>query len=240
MQRATFSVGPALRKVREGRGVTLEEAARDTRVRREFLDAIETEDFTLLLGDVHVRGCLRTYATYLRVSPDKVVAMYESTNDLEEPVAPSPPPVRTGPVLGGRRRRDDHRLWILVAATVLILAGAFGILSARRPAPAPADLAAPTGAAVSVADAARPPITVAVLARRPVEVTIVADGGEPETFQLESDEGRSFDADASIWVHLSEGASAKLMVNGVSKGFPGMQGQPWEDTYSYEPTTQEG
>ena len=78
MQRTTLSVGPALRKVREGRGLTLEEAARDTRVRLEFLEAIESEDFHLLLGDVHLRGCLRTYATYLRLSPDKVVAVYES------------------------------------------------------------------------------------------------------------------------------------------------------------------
>jgi cytochrome c-type biogenesis protein CcmH/NrfF len=37
LQRTTVSVGPALRKVREARGVTLEEAARDTRVRLEFL-----------------------------------------------------------------------------------------------------------------------------------------------------------------------------------------------------------
>lgn len=239
MQRATLSVGPALRKVREGRGVTLEEAARDTRVRREFLEAIEAEDFHLLHGDVHVRGCLRTYATYLRLSPDKVVAMYEATADLEEPVAPSPPPVRAEPVLGQRRRRDDHRLWILVAATVLVLAGAFGILSARRPAPAPADLTPATDATVSVADPARPPITVAVLARRPVEVTLAADGGDPQSFELESGEGRAFDADTEIWIRLSEGATAKLTVNGVSKGYPGTSGQPWEDTYSYGPT-QEG
>ena len=40
MQRSTLGVGSALRKVREGLGLTLEEAARDTRVRREFLEAI--------------------------------------------------------------------------------------------------------------------------------------------------------------------------------------------------------
>ena len=121
MQRTTVSVGPALRKVREGRDVTLEEAARDTRVRLEFLEAIEAEDFQLLLGDVHLRGCLRTYATYLRLSPDKVVAMYEAEVGRDDEVVVVPPPVRSEPVLGARRRRDDHRLWILVAATLLVL-----------------------------------------------------------------------------------------------------------------------
>ena len=239
MQRTTLSVGPALRKVREGRGLRLEEAARDTRVRVEFLEAIEAEDFHLLLGDVHLRGCLRTYATYLRLSPDKVVSMFESDRAPQDEVVVVPPRARTE-VFGGRRRRDDQRLWILVAATVLVLAGAFGVLSARRPAPAPANLSAETGTTVSEAEVGRP-ISVAVLARRPVEVTVVADGGDPERFELESDEGRSFDASGSITIRLSEGATARITVSGVDYGFVGSRGEPWEDTYSYdEPSAPEG
>jgi len=114
VQRSTLGVGSALRKVREGLGLTLEEAARDTRVRREFLEAIEAEEFDRLLGDVHVRGCLRTYATYLRLSPDKVVAAYEAEHAPEPSPATSAPLLgRAEPALGGRRRRDDHRLLIL-------------------------------------------------------------------------------------------------------------------------------
>ena len=234
MQRTTVSVGPALRKVREARGVTLEEAARDTRVRLEFLEAIEVEDFHLLLGDVHVRGCLRTYATYLRLSPDKVVAMYDADLGRDDEVVVAPPPARSEPVFGARRRRDDHRLWILVAATVLVLAGAFGVLSARRPAPPPANLSdAETGGMVVGAELERP-ISVAVEAKHAVEVTIVADNGDPESFQLRAGEGRSFDADNSITIRLSEGSTAHVIVSGVDYGFPGKTDEPWEDTYSYD------
>lgn len=234
MQRTTVSVGPSLRKVRESSGVTLEEAARDTRVRREFLEALEAEDFHLLLGDVHVRGCLRTYATYLRLSPDKVVAMYEADLGPDDEVVVVPSPVRSEPVLGARRRRDDHRLWILVAATVLVLAGAFGVLSARRPAPSPANLSGATGTAVAGGVEIGRSISVAVEAQRPVEVTIVADAGEPESFQLRAGEGRSFDASNSITVRLSEGNTAHVIVSGVDYGFPGRTGEPWEDTFSYD------
>ena len=241
MQRTTPSVGPALRKVREGRGVTLEEAARDTRVRREFLEAIETEHFDHLLGDVHVRGCLRTYATYLRLSPDKVVAVYEADHPLaEEEMPTSTPPPRTEPVLGARRRRDDHRLWILVAATVLVVAAAFGILSARRPAPAPANLAEGQSAGAVAASELAQGINVAVEARVPIEVEIVADDGRPQRFSLEAGEGRSFHGDASVWIRLSDGRGAKVTVNGVSKGFPGKAGKPWHETYSYDETTSGG
>jgi hypothetical protein len=233
------SVGPSLRKVRESRGVTLEEAARDTRVRKEFLEAIETEHFDHLLGDVHVRGCLRTYATYLRLSPDKVIAVYEAEHPpVEEQTTISTPPPRTEPVLGARRRRDDHRLWILVTATVLVVAAAFGILSARRPAPAPADLAGGESAGTVAASELAQGITVAVEARVPIEVEIVADGGQPQTFTLQTGEGRSFHGGSSVWIRLSDGRGAKVTVNGVSKGFPGKAGQPWHETYSYdEPTT---
>lgn len=233
MQRSVLGVGSALRSVRESRGLSLEEAARDTRVRLEFLEAIEADDFERLLGDVHVRGCLRTYATYLRLSPDKVVAAYEQEFGSDEQVEFAPaPPLRTEPVLGRRRRRDDHRLWILVAAVMLVLAASFGVLSARRPAPAPAELA---GATAELGSAAVPrPISVAVVARRPVDVTIVADGGDPQRFELEADEGRSFEADASLTIRLSEGASASITVNGTPHGYPGEPGEPWGKTYSYE------
>jgi len=234
VQRSTLGVGSSLRKVREGLGLTLEEAARDTRVRREFLEALEVEEFDRLLGDVHVRGCLRTYATYLRLSPDKVIAAYEADRAPEPSLSTvTPPPGRVEPVLGGRRRRDDHRLLILIAATVLVLAGAFGVLSARRPAPEPADLSATstvTGAGIAVDRA----VTVAVEARRPVDVTIVADGADAETFSLASDESRSFEADTSITIRLSRGASARVTVNGVDQGFPGTADSPWHETFSYE------
>jgi cytoskeleton protein RodZ len=228
MQRGLTELGPSLRKVRSSRGLTLDEAARDTRIRREFLEAIEDEEFERLLGDVHVRGCLRTYASYLRLSPDKVVAAYAATQPVE-PFRTQPTHLQPEPSMDGSRRRDNHRLIGMAAATLLVLAGAFGILSARQPAPPPAEL---PSEAPAMATTARP-ITVAVLARQPVEVRIVADDSPPETFHLEVGEGRSFDGDRSVSIRLSEGGTAQITVNGSDEGFPGAAGRPWRRTYSY-------
>ena len=49
-------VGSALRRARDVRGLSLDEAARDTRLRVDQLDALEREDFDVLLGEVYVRG----------------------------------------------------------------------------------------------------------------------------------------------------------------------------------------
>jgi hypothetical protein len=229
MQRGMTELGLNLRKVRSARGLTLDEAARDTRIRREFLEALEDDEFDRLLGDVHVRGCLRTYASYLRLSPDKVVEAYAACRTDAPPRIRSAAPLQPESVLGGSRRRDNHRLIGMAAATLLVLAGAFGILSARQSAPPPAELPSEAPAMVTTAR----PITVAVLARQPVEIRIVADGAPAETFHLEVGEGRSFDGDRSVKIWLSEGGSAQITVNGSDEGFPGVSGRPWRKTYSY-------
>jgi hypothetical protein len=230
MQHGVTDLGPSLRKVRTARGLTLEEAARDTRIRLEFLDAIENEDYARLLGDVHVRGCLRTYASYLRLSPDRVVDAYTETRP--EPLQTiTPPPAKREPVMGVPRRRDDHRLFLMFAATLLVLAAAFGVLSARQSAPPPADL--PSVAPPIETGTARP-ITVAVLADDPVEVTIESDGGPAETFSLQAGEGRTFDGDRAITLRLSEGGTAQVTVNGTDYGVVGREGRPWQRTFEYE------
>lgn len=229
MQRGLTELGPNLRKVRSARGLTLDEAARDTRIRREFLEALEDDEFERLLGDVHVRGCLRTYASYLRLSPDKVVAAYAAGRTDAPSQIQSSAPLQPESVVGGSRRRDNHRLIGMAAATLLVLAGAFGILSARQPAPPPAELPSEAPAMLTTAR----PITVAVLARQPVEIRIVADGAPAETFRLDVGEGRSFDGDRSVKIWLSEGGSAQITVNGSDEGFPGVSGRPWRKTYSY-------
>ena len=235
MQHGVTDLGPSLRKVRTARGLTLEEAARDTRIRSEFLDAIENEDYERLLGDVHVRGCLRTYASYLRLSPDRVVDAY--TENRPEPLlTKTPPPAQPEPIMGMGipRRRDDHRLFVMVAATLLVLAAAFGVLSARQPAPPPAEL--PSAAPPLDTGSARP-ITVAILAEDPVEVTIESDGSAAEPFSLEAGEGRTFDGDRTITVRLSEGGAAQISVNGTDYGVVGREGRPWQRTFEYQPAS---
>ncbi|MEX2203850.1 MAG: helix-turn-helix domain-containing protein [Actinomycetota bacterium] len=229
MQRGLTELGPSLRKVRSARGLTLAPAPRAPRLPPALPEALEGDEFDRLLGDVHVRGCLRTYASYLRLSPDKVVAAYAAGRTDAPPQTPSAAPLQPESVMGGSRRRDNHRLIGMAAATLLVLAGAFGVLSARQPAPPPAELPSEAPAMVTTAR----PITVAVLARQPVEVRIVADDAPVQTFHLEVGEGRSFDGDRSVTVRLSEGGTAQITVNGSDEGFPGQAGRPWRRTYSY-------
>jgi len=55
----TIGVGAALRRAREIRGITLDEAARDTKLRPEQLEALESESFEDLGDAVYAREMLR-------------------------------------------------------------------------------------------------------------------------------------------------------------------------------------
>jgi hypothetical protein len=116
------------------------------------------------------------------------------------------------------------------AAAILLLAGAFGVLSARDPAPTPADL--PSEAPIE-AGAAPPGIDVTVLARESVQVMVRIDEGPPQSFALEAGEGRAFEADLSLQLRLSSGSSAQVTVNGKDLGFPGKEGKPWRSDWRY-------
>jgi cytoskeleton protein RodZ len=67
-------IGRTLREARLGRGLTIEQVAQDTRISARFLEALEDEDFGALPAPVYVRGFLRSYANYLRVDAQPLLA----------------------------------------------------------------------------------------------------------------------------------------------------------------------
>ena len=145
---ASIGVGPALRRAREIAGITLDEAARDTRLTPDQIDALEREDFDLLGEEVYVRAMLRTYAQYLGLKPDKVMSAY--ARHAEEPELPSPPAKmgRVEQALAAARIRDNQRFLLIAAAIILIAAVAVGIVS-RGGAPPPATIPTATTPFVS-------------------------------------------------------------------------------------------
>lgn len=59
------TIGQRLQKQRLARRLTLEQAAKATRIRLLYLQALENDDFTILPSPVQGRGFLRLYAQYL-------------------------------------------------------------------------------------------------------------------------------------------------------------------------------
>ncbi|MEO8422868.1 MAG: helix-turn-helix domain-containing protein [Actinomycetota bacterium] len=223
-----IGVGSALRKARERRGITLDAASRDTKLHIDQLRALESEDFEALLGDVYVRGSLRTYSQYLGLSPDKVIGAYGRHADTP---SPPPPPAKLGRVeraMAATRIRDNQRLMVFLAGTVLVIAVVFGLLSRGHSAPAPATL--PTVAAQP--DPLDREIDAVVEAVADVGVTVTIDGVE-STYPMAAGETRTFSAQNDLELSVTDGGAVRLTVNGVDYGIPGPPGLPWSHPFSF-------
>ncbi len=92
----TITVGAFLRKTREERGYSIGQVSIATRVRIQYLQALEGDEPSNLPSKVQARGFLRIYADYLHVTadpllkawPDKPVELPEETAEESEAVSP--------------------------------------------------------------------------------------------------------------------------------------------------------
>lgn len=78
-------LGDALRERREHKGVTMQQAAEDTRIREKFLQAIESGDYQSLPGTVYTKGFLRNYAQYLGLDAEEMLALYTGERGGADP-----------------------------------------------------------------------------------------------------------------------------------------------------------
>jgi transcriptional regulator with XRE-family HTH domain len=96
-------LGSLLTRAREARGLTLEDAERDTRISRRYLQALEAEQFEVIPAPVYARGFLRSYSQYLGIDPQEALAMFPREDDPEYQRAadanvPTPRASRESPV----------------------------------------------------------------------------------------------------------------------------------------------
>ncbi|GAC1697983.1 MAG: hypothetical protein NVS9B6_07380 [Candidatus Limnocylindrales bacterium] len=79
-------LGEQLRQQRERMGLTLEQAAEDTRIREKFLVALENGDYQSLPGAVYTKGFLRNYAEYLNLDAGEQIALFQGERVAPEPL----------------------------------------------------------------------------------------------------------------------------------------------------------
>jgi cytoskeleton protein RodZ len=144
--------GENLRREREMRGVSLEEISSATKISLRFLEAIEREDFSKLPGGIFSRSFIRSYARYLGLDEERVVAEYQLAAqpqvDFDLHRMPS------GTLSSGRRSARTPLIATLVAV-VLLVGGYVLFRYSPRASEAPAP---PPPAPVMTPKPAAPPI----------------------------------------------------------------------------------
>ncbi len=70
------TLGKYLQDARNARGIDLREAAQQTRISIQYLQALEAEDFSKLPGEVFVKGFLKNYGKFLSLDESEVMKRY--------------------------------------------------------------------------------------------------------------------------------------------------------------------
>ena len=111
-------------RARRARGISLEDAERDTHVSRRYLQALETEDFSIFPAPVYARGFLRTYSRYLGLNPDELIRVFPN-GSLTVDITPLPTVTRPPAQL-------INVNWLVAGLVTLFLLGAGLLLLGSR------------------------------------------------------------------------------------------------------------
>ena len=110
------TLGSYLKEQRERRGMSAAELSRVTRIPLASLEAIESDRFDELPGEVFVRGFLKAYAQAVTLVPADVLARYTSSRRV---AFVTPLPVQTP--LQAAREGQGRRFGVAIAFVLLLI-----------------------------------------------------------------------------------------------------------------------
>jgi cytoskeletal protein RodZ len=122
------SLGQYLKRHRELRGMNASELSRTTRISSGSIEALESDRFDELPGEVFVRGFLKAYAQAIGLLPAEVLARYTSSRRV---VFVTPLPMQTPLQVA----RDEHgrRFGVAIAFVLLLILLSLALSIALRP-----------------------------------------------------------------------------------------------------------
>lgn len=82
-----MTIGMQLKKAREKKRVSIDEAYQYTRILPEMLYALEEDNFARISGPIYIKSFLRKYSSYLGIDPEGILKEYNNLNTKKSPAA---------------------------------------------------------------------------------------------------------------------------------------------------------
>ncbi|MCL2209399.1 MAG: helix-turn-helix domain-containing protein [Treponema sp.] len=80
------SLGEKLRNARTEKGLSINQVSRDTNITIRYIEALESENFSVFPGEAYVIGFIKNYSSYLDLDVQKSVSLYRALKIQEQPV----------------------------------------------------------------------------------------------------------------------------------------------------------
>ena len=135
------TVGEQLAQARAAKGLSLDEASHETRIRPDKLTALEQDDFSAFPSNTYARGFLLIYGKFLGVPVQDLAGQLESSNPISVQdyqylnATPELPPEQRVRVRPREKRSRRPSIAPLIVFILLALASGFGLhfyISAQR------------------------------------------------------------------------------------------------------------
>lgn len=241
-------VSGVLRAARERAGLSVEDISARTKIKPNFLQAIERGEFEQLPGQFFARAFLRTYAREVQLSPDEIVAAYDARYPSAAHDHPAPQPERLVADLPYEFRwalpfPSSRSVWPTLALAAAIL---IGLSIANRSTPDTATEPRPVGTTGVAEAAARPTgapepaqkapekLTVEIRPTRVMWVAGIADGKRVIYRLLEPTERVRIDAQQDLWFRVGDAGAFVYSINGSPPRALGASGEVREFTITRE------
>lgn len=249
----SVGIGDALRDARQAQDRSLQDAAQSLRVRVDYVQALEDEEFSVFGADTYARGHLRNYASLLGLDPQPLVDTYDRYVRTDDQTAHH---FADAPV--AMRERQPLPRWVTVIGgmtAVLAAIAAIGLLGSRTPAPSEQDdglagsptptvaPSTPRSSASPTPSASPSPTPSPTPTFEGVEMLLIVEGRSymeiqvddqthPRSGQIiEAGETIELQADDQVQIRYGNAGGVLVEVNGESYGRPGGNGEVIDVTY---------
>lgn len=197
----TGSAGPGrtIRQSRERARLSLEELAKETRLARATLEALERDDFSTLTEPVYVRGYYRKCAKVLNLSENELIASYDKLFAPKSQSIPTKLLLSNSDTMSPSGRRGGSRGMLATVVVVAVLTAAIWFVT-HDPSRFGFGDAAATGT-TEVAASAPAPTPIPLPPPSPIEpsaVTTTSDGGATTATPATSTPAASLNLDATL------------------------------------------
>jgi len=123
------SLGEQLRNARRINNKSLEHISKDTNISKQYLKALEENNYDIFPGQVYIRGFLSVYAKYVGLDPQAILEQYDKltmfSNLLSKEASEKEAYKR------GKRQVIRKRLFLLLIAFLFITLSLVGLLWLR-------------------------------------------------------------------------------------------------------------
>lgn len=247
------TVGEILRAERLKKDLTIKDVESAISIRALYLNAIEEGNYSIIPGEVYVKGFIRNYATFLGINPQQMMEIYYQNkgqitenvqeNSQQEELTSKPP--QSGNAL---------LKWLGVAVVAAAVVGgvAWWTSSTSRQAPTPPQAAAPkqpeqamqqqaptpTAQSVVPANPATAKVTVSAKFNSQCWTQIIADGKPVYEGIPKSGESFTWEATNNITAKFGNAGAVDLVYNGNSVGKIGGNGEVVIKTFTLTGITQ--